>query len=522
MADILWKEIANTSAWPRTLGATRRLLGYLLRSFAGEIDVSRVGKDRHANLATELGGALRGLAKTEHNALAYFHALCERFCVDPQQSRTRLEAPMAVWFPADGTFARWDRVVAALDYDLVRQAVDENPDLYATFATARRPDDPQDDEAIWASLDASGYQPAPPSPFALPDSVIRRPHLFAVLTVEAPLQHGSDSKNGNLTALRRETALDPLTGRRSELPFYGGNALRGQLRDLAFVRYLELLRLTTTEIPPHLAHSMLAGGTIEAGADTAGVLLDVRQAARALCPPWDLLGGNLLSQSMEGSVCVNDAVLVCRENAWLVHPYVAHAGESVEALAARLPPAESLVVVRQETRQAHRDIPGSKGLQMITQIETLMRGARLVSTISLRRLRQGSEVTRACLADLLESFCAVGQLGARGAVGRGQFSTSGFAPTDGQEPLPPSDLYVEWAKANGDAARAWCLRGGAELRAESAAEVATAAGPGQVDTVTSSKGKGGRKGGKATAAAAAPIAPTPEAEPEQGPQGALF
>lgn len=526
-----WTRLARIDA--TGIAATRRQLGYLLRSFARAVDPGRIGEHRHGNLARELGNCLLPLALGASSTAQWFADLCDRFAVDPMAiSADGGEArPLAVFFPAERSLIEWHRLIAgpAMGLDALREAFRESPDLYATFAVARNADDPEDDERLWADLAAQPTAVHTAAPLDLPDParVIRTPVWAAVLTLTAPLAHGADSKAGNVNLVRREAIVDPLTGRRVEVPFLAGNAFRGQLRDLMMLRFLDRLGLSPEEVRPDIAHAMLAGGTIESGADSVAVVLGVRRAWRAMCPPWDLIAGVIPGQPpMQGVLSVQDALLVCRENAWRLHPFIARPGESVADLAARLAPCDTLVTTRQSVRQAHRELEGAEGSQMIMQTEVLVAGAQLVHTLRYKPEASVGELTGACLADALETFAHGGLTGARSSTAFGAFVTEGWMPRHGAAPLPDAQVYLDWLRDHGDEVRAWlkagCVPAGVVTEERVTSEEARAG------AAARGKAAGKGKAGKTTKGAA--VAPLPaETEPDPvvtdaatGEQKALF
>jgi hypothetical protein len=492
------------------LGNTRRLLGYLLRAMVWAIDRDRIGKHRSDRLPAELGANLLPIALGASSTLQFFSDLCERFSVEP----SAIPGPdgtrsLMVFFRATRERIEWTRLLAcpAMALDLVREALRESPELYATFATGRPSEDPEDDDRLWEDLAAQPAQThvAHAADMPAPDRMIPTPLWAAVLTLTSPLAHGADSKSGNINLVRREPVVDPLTGRRSEVPFLAGNALRGQMRDLMMLRYLALLGLAPEEIPPGVAHALLAGGSIEAGADTLGVVLSVRRALRTNCPPFDLVAGCPPGQPpMAGILSVHDALLVCRENAWRLHPFLARPGETPAALAARLSPADTLVTTRQSIRQSHRELPGADGSQMIMQTEVILAGAQMVHALRYKPEGVRSELSGSCLADALEFLARGGLTGARTSSAFGTFVTEGWLPRHGAEPLPDASIYHEWIRSRRDELRAWVLAG-----AYPQGVVSVETGTSDDAKVAAGKGKAGRGRGKA-APAPAPVAVEPD------------
>jgi hypothetical protein len=516
-----WTRLARIDATGHA--ATRRQLGYLLRAFVRAVDASKIGEHRHGNLARELGNCLLPTALGATSAAQWFADLCDRFAVDAMAvSSDGGEArPLAVFFPASRELIEWHRLIAgpALGIDAVREAFRESPDLYATFATTRAADDPEDDEQIWRDLAAQPLAEHTAAPLDLPDpaKLIPTPLWAAILTTVAPLAHGADSKAGNVNLIRREPIIDPLTGRRVEVPLLAGNALRGQLRDLMMLRYLDLVGLTPEEIPPAMAHALLAGGSIESGADSVAIVLGVRRAWRSMCPPWDLIAGVVPGQPpMAGIFSTQDVVLVCRENAWRVHPYVARPGETVGDLAARLPPCDTLVTTRQSVRQAHRELEGAEGSQMLMQTEVLLAGAQMVHTFRYKPEATPSQLSGSCLADALDVIAHGGLTGARTSTAFGAFRTDGWHPRMGAAPLPDPQIYVDWTREHGDEIRAWLKAGGVPQGIQ------------REERTTSTEAKAAAKkgaSGKRGKAEAPPPAPEPDpvvTDAATGKQKALF
>jgi hypothetical protein len=86
------------------------------------------------------------------------------------------------------------------------------------------------------------------------------------ITCLSPLAHGSDTKAGNATIFRRMQVLSTQGGVLN-LPFYAGNALRGQMRDLLADDFVRALGLEPRKDRPPLSlwffHALYAGGALE-------------------------------------------------------------------------------------------------------------------------------------------------------------------------------------------------------------------------------------------------------------------
>lgn len=295
---------------------------------------------------------------------------------------------------------------------------------------------------------------------------------------------------------RRERRIDPTTGEHVLVPFLSGNAVRGMWRDTIFFRLLRLVGLRADEIPPRTAHALLAGGTIEAGADGAGVNVSLRRKVRSLLPAWDLFAGVFEQQIMRGVLRVHDANVVCRENAWLLHPTIRpkRPGSAdvmgFDEFRAAVPPADDLTQLRLLTRHAHRELEGSEGVQMLTETEVLLPGTMIAHSFQLLDPAGASSLAASCMADLLDEFQGDAFVGAGNARGYGQVAFDQYRPDVGHEILPPPDEYLAYVREHRDAIRAFLLgdKGGE-----------TMAVPGVGDVKVTRSGPKGRRGKAAEA-----------------------
>jgi hypothetical protein len=155
----------------------------------------------------------------------------------------------------------------------------------------------------------------------------RRPAIPITVTCLSPLAHGADTKAGNATIFRRMQVLSD-TGQVLALPFYAGNALRGQLRDLLADHFLAALGLTPRKDDPPcnlwFFHALYAGGALEENSAQAKALskrLGANGAVRAdgvhelrnMLPPLSLLGTALGNRVLSGRVNVCDLRPRCQE-----------------------------------------------------------------------------------------------------------------------------------------------------------------------------------------------------------------
>jgi hypothetical protein len=390
--------------------------------------------------------------------LGWYRALCARFDINVANTGTGGKSwPLEVWFP-EGRI-RWDLLLTRVDYRDLHVVIDENPQLFAMFATSYPVDGdletqmfagfPDPVNAIECEADTSLH--------AIPVRAYR-----SLWTCLEPMSHGADGKSGNVTMFRRERSFDRLTGRMTLAPLYAGNAVRGALRDLGMKRALSLLDVDALDLPPALAHALFSGGSIESGSTGNVIDMTVERIAKELFPMWDLLAGCLDNRAMRGRSGVHDAVLVCRENAWRVHQHVAPK-MPLAAFASTLQEAAALTQLRLGTRMAHKELADSTGAQMIFNTEVICAGAQWVHSIQIGAgITKMPPVTTACLADLLIEFQSIGVIGAQtskmGHVDIGQYEAGEGVPA-----LPSPAAYIEHMRSRKAEIIAWLMRGGASV-----------------------------------------------------------
>lgn len=436
--------------------SVRRLICYLLRAAVRRVSKEKVGHHRYSNLCSEMQDALLPMLRSTGSVLGFFDAFCERFGVRPGQDEST-PYPLRAWLPREthNAFDRvdWKRVLTAIDIRVLELVIAESPAFIASFACQFVASDDWETIQLEERQFADIPDPSPPNakPPRLPRNPIYPERYQTVWTLTSPMSHGADEKSGNVSMFRRGKTVDKLTGKHVLVPFMSGNAVRGMWRDLMFSKFLQLVEIDPKQMPSSRVHALFAGGSIEAGADSAGVNLATRRAARAICPPWDMFAGCIDNQIMQGRLRVHDAMLVCRENAWDVSrvwaPEIATHAE-LEAFAAGLPEASSLTTLRLGTRQAHKEFDGAEGSQMLFNVELLMPGAQMLHSFQVFSLDGVSQVTLSSLSYLLEEFAKSGAVGAQTSKGFGQVLLDPYQAKHGAAPLPPSDVFVEFCAKN--------------------------------------------------------------------------
>jgi len=159
---------------------------------------------------------------------------------------------------------------------------------------------------------------------AIPDAS----HEISIrITCLNPLAHGADSKAGNATLFRRMRVLST-EGSILTLPYYAGNALRGQMRDALADDFLRAMGIVPRRDNPPLAlwffHTLYAGGSLEENSAAERALkkhigesnsLRVRgiREFRDTLPGLSLLGCALGNRVLSGRIRVGDFRPACRQ-----------------------------------------------------------------------------------------------------------------------------------------------------------------------------------------------------------------
>lgn len=279
----------------------------------------------------------------------------------------------------------------------------------------------------------------------------RRPFDIRIEAVcLTPLAHGGDTKAGNATLFRRMNVLST-TGQVLSLPFYAGNAIRGQLRDLLADHLLSALGLLPRRDSPPCSlwffHTLYAGGALEENSaaikalgarfgKAAGTLrTEGLREFRDLLPSVSLLGCALGNRVLCGRAQFGDLRPRCQE--W-------GAGE---AEAAKL--MDWTYLTRREDLESHADGDHSG---MIATTETLKAGTVLDGGIDVDQHCQPIE--RAALGRGLLLLQRHGRIGAENRRDLGGVQIE-------FENLPDAALYDQFLEARANDVRTYLLDIGA-------------------------------------------------------------
>ncbi len=255
-------------------------------------------------------------------------------------------------------------------------------------------------------------------------------------TCLSPLAHGADTKAGNATLFRRMQVL-VTNGQVLSLPFYAGNAFRGQMRDLLADDFVQAMGLSPRRDRPPLAlwlfHALYAGGALEENSAAEKALkkhLGGNGSIKAqgiyefrnTLPALSMLGCALGNRILPGRVRVGDFRPRCRQ--WGNGDI--DAGELFEWL----------YLTRREDHEEHEAHHG-----MIATTECLKAGTLLYGGIDMDM--HAMPLERSALGRGLQLIREKGYIGAenRRGLGRVEFDMVN---------VPDPTTYVEYLQENKD------------------------------------------------------------------------
>jgi len=251
--------------------------------------------------------------------------------------------------------------------------------------------------------------------------VARPAGTFAIpirVTCLSPLAHGADAKAGNATLFRRMPVLST-TGDVLTLPYYSGNAIRGQMRDLLADHFLR-----TLNVKPALwfFYALYSGGALEEKSAALGAIAkklgdhgSIRTEGirefRQRVVQLSLLGCALGNRVLPGRIRVGDLRPECRE--W--------GGSEL--------PASSLLMWEYLTRREDFE-DHAENHSMIATTECLKPGVTLTGGID--HDAASTHLERACLGLGLMLLAEHGALGAENRRGLGRVTIEAESAPDPQ------------------------------------------------------------------------------------------
>jgi hypothetical protein len=316
------------------------------------------------------------------------------------------------------------RVAASADAPRVLRWLRENARLITMLAAVR-------DQAL---IDEALAEVALPADAGVGSAFPRTPYDIVLRArCETALAHGSDGKAGNATLFRRIQVLAS-NGAVLDLPYYSGNAVRGQVRDLLADHFLRALGIPADRSKPAVAlwffYALYSGGALEEKSDAmkaikkslgdnGAIRTDGIRHFRNMLPGLSLLGCALGNRVLPGRCQFGDLRPVCAE--W-------GTGQT--------PVAELMSWEFLTRREDHEDHAEHHG--MIANTEVLRAGAALEGGIDIDSV---TDIERAALGAGVRLLAERGMLGAENRRGLGRVEIAA-------EGAPDPQPYEDWLAAD--------------------------------------------------------------------------
>jgi hypothetical protein len=258
------------------------------------------------------------------------------------------------------------------------------------------------------------------------------------ITALAPLCHGSDTKAGNATLFRR---MDILTedGSLIKMPFYAGNAFRGEMRDLLADHFLESIGIVPNRTKPPVAlwffYCLYSGGALEDDSKAAkmiGAELGGNGAIKAegiyrfrdTLPALSLIGCALGNRILPGRVSFIDYLPACLE--------CGNGSMTSSQLMGWT------YITRREDYEGHE---AGENKSMIANTECLKLGTMLDGGVNM--FHHISDLEKSALGCGLNLMIRRGHIGAESSRGHGKVKIE-------IENIPDETMYLEFLKINKD------------------------------------------------------------------------
>ncbi len=253
---------------------------------------------------------------------------------------------------------------------------------------------------------------------------------------ESPLAHGSDNKAGNATLFRRCQILST-TDQTLTLPFYAGNALRGQIRDLLADHFCTTLGLTPNmAIPPvelWFFHALYAGGALEEKSKQGRAISAKLGNNGALKVQGIHELRNMIPHLSTLGYAIGNRIISGRVNVFDLHPRCAEWGTGKVSASTLM---EWTYLTRRDDHEGHSD---SEHHGMIANTECLRTGTVMDGGLDISD--HATEIEASAIGKALELLAKKGLIGAENRRGMGRVNmTIKGAPT--------SEAYCKYLEEN--------------------------------------------------------------------------
>jgi len=258
-------------------------------------------------------------------------------------------------------------------------------------------------------------------------------HLLAL----SPIAHNGNEKSGNTVTLRRIYMITA-EGKRKNIPYLEGNAVRGMLRRLLMGDFFHQLKIPAHTLNPRVYHMFFTGGNLEQVSKGQGEIdIQLRQKMAELLPPIAVLGTSYLNQAIPGNLIVSKMYPICKE---LQHFYPLYGIKENEY------PQFNVEQLTSESFQTRRDdrkvqtVNSKNPMQMKIETEVFIPGTNFMHYFILSNL---TKVELSMFHHLMHLWKQKPVFGGKSAIGNGQMELNYDLSK-----LPSSDLYFKFVQDN--------------------------------------------------------------------------
>jgi len=258
--------------------------------------------------------------------------------------------------------------------------------------------------------------------------------LEGVITALSQVTQTGDQKTGASTMLPVKDVWDKTDT--VQIPYIGGNSIRGRLRRLIMSDLCDLVDFTFTN--EHVWHAFFGGGQLQAVGPSGVVDVGMRKEITRLIPPVALWGFSLGNQVLESKLVVYDMDVLCVE----MLPYIPDKYKSLCTCSFNQCISNVMFTRRDDKQNGRVKDDDDPAIQMKIEVQVLVTGTKFYHGFILRR--DPSPVEVACLHRAIELWRDIPNIGGKSAAGFGRLDLAYEGAID-------SKPYLDFITVNKDA-----------------------------------------------------------------------
>jgi len=270
----------------------------------------------------------------------------------------------------------------------------------------------------------------------------------------SPLVHNGQAGGSNITSFRRMDFMTP-QGELMKVPVYSGNAIRGVLRDLAFVYLASVLGLSE-KLHPLQFHLLTGGGSLTKDGNPKDI--EELRGLRSLLPSFSLWGGSVGNVIYPGKWDSGLMMPIVRETTSFVPPSMTLDSREITSVYDIM---SNNFYTRHDDSDGNRNsdmlyvpVDGGKAgdpQQMIYEIESMNPGTNLYWWLGFTNITPLEELA---FVSALTVFAQRPVLGGMGRIGHGLVQmdfANGWFISPSEANLPDLGEYDDHLLSNKDA-----------------------------------------------------------------------